>query len=303
MANTKFEVYLDTTLIGTYETNDKGEIRLYDLKPGTYTVKEIATDDGHIVNSVPQSIEIKADSKDSAVLIFLNDQKPYMRLVKLDSETMKPLANAIFKFKLIGGTFEKEYTTDENGEIKLDKLPQGSYTVTEVKAPDGYLIDDSQRIVKVDGNENATFVFTDTKKPSIKILKYDAYNKKYLAGATFRIAKIEDGSNYLDRVTDTNGCIEIADLEPGVYSVKEVNAPSGYVLNTTEYHVELFGGKESQLVVINEEMPSLKIIKTDALTGKPLAGVGFLVKKAEGEKENMVVTDENGEAVLSHLEP
>ena len=149
MANTKFEVYLDTTLIGTYETNDKGEIRLYDLKPGTYTVKEIATDDGHIVNSVTQSIEIKADSKDSAVLIFLNDQKPYMRLVKLDSETMKPLVNAVFKFKLIGGTFEKEYTTDENGEIKFDKLMQGSYTVTEVKAPDGYLIDKSQRIVKI----------------------------------------------------------------------------------------------------------------------------------------------------------
>lgn len=303
LANIKFEVYLDTTLIGTYETNDKGEIRLYDLKPGTYTVKEIAADDEHIVNSVPQSIEIKADSKDSAVLIFLNDQKPYMRLVKLDSETMKPLANAVFKFKLIGGTFEKEYTTDENGEIKLDKLPQGSYIVTEVKAPDGYLIDDSQRIVKVDGNENATFVFTDTKKPSIKILKYDAYNKKYLAGATIKIAKIEDGSNYLDRVTDTNGCIEIADLEPGVYSVKEIEAPSGYVLNTTEYHIELFGGKESQLVVVNEEKPSLKIVKKDALTGEPIAGVGFLVKKAEGEKENTVVTDENGEAVLSHLEP
>lgn len=303
MADTKFEVYLDTTLIGTYITNSKGEILLYDLKTGTYTVKEVATDDDHIVNSTPQSIEITKDSGDSALLVFLNDQKPYMRLVKLDSETMEPLPNAVFKFKKVGGTFEKEYTTNENGEIRLDNLETGSYTVTEVKAPNGYLIDDAERIVKVDGNEYATFVFTNTEKPSIKILKYDAYKDKYLAGATFRIAKIEDGSNYLDRVTDIAGQIVIDNLEPGVYSVKEIEAPSGYVLNETEYHVELFGGKHSQLVVINEEKPSLKIVKTDALTDEPIAGVGFLVKHAEGSTENTVVTDENGEAYLEHLAP
>ena len=302
MADTKFEVYLDTTLIGTYITNMNGEILLHDLKPGTYTAKEIASDDGHIVNSTPQSIEITEDSGERAILIFLNDQKPYLRLVKLDADTMQPLANAVFKFKKVGGSFEKEYTTDETGEVRLDNLSAGAYTVTEVKAPDGYLIDDAERIVQVNGNEFATFVFTDTKKPSLKILKYDAYNNKYLSGAAFRIAKIEDGSNYLDRITDTNGSIEIDNLEPGVYSVKEIEAPSGYVLNSTEYHVELFGGKQSQLVVVNEEKPSLKIIKTDALTGEPLAGVGFLVKKAEGETENTVVTDENGEAVLTHLD-
>lgn len=302
MANTKFEVYLDTTLIGTYVTDSKGEIMLHDLKPGTYTVKEIAADEGHIVNSTPQSIEITKDSGERAILVFLNDQKPYLRLVKLDADTMQTLANAVFKFKKVGGSFEKEYTTNENGEVRLDNLEPGAYTVTEVKAPDGYLIDDAERIVQVNGNKYATFVFTDTKKPSLKVLKYDAYNNKYLAGAAFRIAKIEDGSNYLDRITDTNGSIEIDNLEPGVYSVKETEAPSGYVLNNTEYHVELFGGKQSQLVVVNEEKPSLKIVKTDALTGEPLAGVGFMVKKAEGETENTVVTDENGEAVLTHID-
>ena len=303
MAGTSFEVYLDTTLIGTYTTDGNGIIELFDLQPGTYTVKEIATDEDHIVNSTPQSTEIKEDSLDSAVLVFLNDQKPYMRLVKLDSQTMKPLVNAVFKFKQVGGTFEKEYTTDQNGEIKLDRLDEGTYTVTEVKAPDGYLIDDAERTVKIEGNEYATFVFTDTKKPSIRVIKYDKYNDKYLSGATFRIAKIEDGSNYLDRITDTDGNIVIDNLEPGVYSVKEIKAPTNYVLNETEYHVELFAGKESQVVVLNEEKSSLKIVKTDAETGKPIAGVGFLVRLADGSTENTVVTDQNGEALLSHLNP
>ena len=202
-----------------------------------------------------------------------------------------------------GGTYEKEYTTDKNGEIKLDRLDKGTYTVTEIKAPDGYLIDNAERIVKIDGNEYATFVFTNTKKPSIKVVKYDKYNDKYLSGATFRIAKIEDGSNYLDRITNMDGNIVIDNLDPGVYSVKEIKAPTNYVLNETEYHVELFAGKESQVVVLNEEKPSLKIVKTDAKTGKPIAGVGFLVRLADGSTENTVVTDENGEALLSHLNP
>lgn len=113
------------------------------------------------------------------------------------------------------------------------------------------------------------------------MVKYDAENDSYLAGATFRIAKIEDGSHYLDRVTDTNGRISISDLEPGVYSVKEIAAPSGYVLNDTEYHVELFPGKDSTLVVNNEKKPNLKIVKTDAVTGAPLSGVTFTVNKAD----------------------
>ena len=133
MANVRFEVYRDTLLIGTYDTNAAGEILLYDLELGTYTVKEIAADEGHIVNSTPQSVEITENSGERAILVFLNDQKPYLRLVKLDSDSMKPLANAVFKFEQVGGTFEKEYTTNENGEVRLDNLSTGAYTVTEVK--------------------------------------------------------------------------------------------------------------------------------------------------------------------------
>ena len=303
MAGTTFEVYRDAELIGTYTTDENGQINLSNLKPGTYLVKEVATDDNHVVNSTPQQIEIKEDSQDTAVLVFLNQQKPYIRLVKLGSETMQPLANAKFLIKQIGGSFSKEYTTDENGEIKLEKLSGGAYTVQELKAPDGYLIDDSIRTIQLNPDEYATFVFTDTKKPSIKIVKYDPVKDIYLPGASFRIARIEDGSRYLDRVTDSKGEIVIDNLEPGMYSVKEIAAPSGYVVNEMEYHVELFGGKQSQLVVINEHKPSLKIVKTDANTDKPIPGTKFTVKKADGETISTVVTDENGEVVMDNMEP
>lgn len=68
-------------------------------------------------------------------------------------------------------------------------------------------------------------------------------------------------------MTDANGEINIEDLEPGVYSVQETKAPEGYVIDPTEYHVELFPGQVSELVVSNDRKPNLEIVKTDAVTG------------------------------------
>lgn len=297
-----FEVYRDTVLIGSFSTDEMGQIRLTDLQPGTYLVKEVSTSAGYVLDSTPQQIELTAGGG-IKTLTFFNTVKPGIHIIKVDSRTMEPLANVKFRISLVGGTFSKEYVTDKNGEIDLTALEPGAYTVEEITAPNGYLMDDDKRIIQINAGENARFVFTNTEKPVLSVVKYDAENDSYLAGATFRIAKIEDGSHYLDRVTDTNGHISISDLEPGVYSVKEIAAPSGYVLNGTEYHVELFPGKDSTLVVNNEKKPNLKIVKNDAVTGAPLSGVTFTVNKADSSTLTTVKTDANGEALLTALDP
>lgn len=297
-----FEVYRDTVLIGSFSTDEMGQIRLTDLQPGTYLVKEVSTSAGYVLDSTPQQIELTAGGG-IKTLTFFNTVKPGIHIIKVDSRTMEPLANVKFRISLVGGTFSKEYVTDKNGEIDLTALEPGAYTVEEITAPNGYLMDEAKRIIQINAGENARFVFTNTEKPVLSVVKYDAENDSYLAGATFRIAKIEDGSHYLDRVTDTNGRISISDLEPGVYSVKEIAAPSGYVLNGAEYHVELFPGKDSTLVVNNEKKPNLKIVKTDAVTGAPLSGVTFTVNKADSSTLTTVKTDANGEALLTALDP
>lgn len=297
-----FEVYRDTVLIGSFSTDEMGQIRLTDLQPGTYLVKEVSTSAGYVLDSTPQQIELTAGGG-IKTLTFFNTVKPGIHIIKVDSLTMEPLANVKFRISLVGGTFSKEYVTDKNGEIDLTALEPGAYTVEEITAPNGYLMDDDKRIIQINAGENARFVFTNTEKPVLSVVKYDAENDTYLAGATFRIAKIEDGSHYHDRVTDTNGRISISDLEPGVYSVKEIAAPSGYVLNDTEYHVELFPGKDSTLVVNNEKKPNLKIVKTDAVTGAPISGVTFTVNKADSSTLTTVKTGANGEALLTALDP
>ena len=303
LSGVTFEIYKDGELFDTKTTDGSGEILLYDLEPGTYLAKEISTDSSHVVNSTPQQIELKAGQQETQTLVFFNQLKPGIHLVKVDSQTLKSIPNVRFEFKQVGGSYRQEFLTDLNGEIDLSKLEPSAYEVRELEGPEGYLMDDSVRIVQINPDENANFVFTNTRKPSLVIVKYDSNTGEYLAGATFRIARIEDGTHYLDRVTGTDGRITLSDLEPGVWSVLELSAPSGYVKNETEFHVELFAGKESQLVVDNQAKPDLKIIKTDAVTGEPVEGVTFKIKMADGRTITTEASDENGEVFLEDMDP
>ena len=304
MSDVSFKVWKDGELLGTYPTDALGEILIPDLEPGTYVVQEVAGPNSHIVDPTPQQIELHAGDG-VRQLLFYNDEKPGMHLIKVDSENLnKVIPNVKFSIRGVDVTFgPKEFTTDQNGEIDLSELETGAYVVTEIAAPEGYLIDEASRTIQLVANSTAEFVFTDTKKPTLDLVKYDPNTGRYLAGATFRIAKIEDGTHYLDRVTDTQGRISVENLEPGIYSVQEIAAPSGYILNTTEYHVELFPGRTSELVVNNEKKPDLKIVKRDAITGQPVAGATYTIRKIDSSTLITETTDRNGEILLTEMDP
>ena len=302
MPDVSFEIWKDGELLGTYQTDALGEIVLVDQQPGTYLVKEVASDDEHIVDTTPQQVELHAGDGIKQ-LVFFNDRKPGIHLIKVDSADLsKPIANAKFEIKAVDGSYgPEEFTTDENGEIDLSKLPVGAYVVTELECP-GYVIDKAQRLIQLDGNENAQFVFTNTIKPSIQIVKLSSDGSR-LSGVTFRIAKIEDGSHYLDRTTNAQGEILISDLEPGVYSVKETATTADHILDLREYHVELFPGKTSTLVIENQKRPNLIVYKHDADTGEPVPNTVFLVEAADGHSVDEIKTDSSGKAELQNLLP
>ena len=302
MPDVTFEVWHDGDLFGEYTTNASGEIFLYDLEPGTYLVKEVATDDAHVVNSTPQQIELKAGETQTRELVFFNSLKPGIHLVKVDSVTMKSLPNVRFEFKLVGGSYRQEFTTDINGEIDLSKLTPGAYEVRELEAPEGYLVDDAVRVVQVNPDENANFVFTNTPKPALRLIKTSSDGTR-LGGVHFRIARIEDGTHYLDRITDQDGEINIAKLEPGVYSIKETATVADHILDLQEYHVELFPGQTSTITIENQKRPNLIVYKKDADTGKPIPDTVFTVRAADGHSVDEIKTDANGRATLSNLLP
>ena len=303
MANVTFEIFRDGVSLGKYQTDEFGEILLTNVTPGTYRAVEVNTgSDGHILDTTPQEVELSAGDG-IRELLFFNDVKPGLKLVKVDStDPSKVIPNAVFEIKSVKGDYgPEEFVTDQNGEIDLSKLPTGAYVVTE-KSCNGYVIDDAQRIIQLDPNEDAQFVFTNTIKPSLEIIKTSSDGSR-LKNVSFRISRIEDGTHYLDRTTNEQGEILISDLEPGVYSVKETATDSSHILDLREYHVELFPGKVSTLTIENQKRPNLTVYKHDADTGEPIADTVFEVRAADGHSVDQIKTDKDGKAELRNLLP
>lgn len=303
MPDVTFEVWRDGVSLGTFRTDEFGEILLTDVEPGTYRAVEVDTgSDGHILNTTPQEVELEAGDGIKE-LMFFNDVKPGLRLVKVDSaDPSKVIPNVLFEIKSVAGDYgPEEFRTDENGEIVLSKLPAGAYVVTELSCP-GYVIDEAQRIIQLDPNEDAQFVFTNSIKPSLQIIKLSS-DGSTLKGVTFRIAKIEDGTHYLDRTTNKNGEILVSDLEPGVYSVRETSTVSDHIIDLREYKVELFPGKTSTLVIENQIRPNLYVYKHDADTGEPIPDTVFIVRAADGHSVDEIRTGTDGRAELKNLLP
>ena len=303
MPDVTFEIFRDSVSLGKFRTDEFGEILLTDAAPGTYRAVEMDTgSDGHILDTTPQEVELSAGDGIKE-LLFFNDVKPGIRLIKVDStDPSKVIPNAVFEIKSVAGDYgPQEFVTDQNGEIDLSKLPTGAYVVTE-KACEGYIIDQAQRIIQLDPNEDAQFVFTNTIKPSLQIIKTSSDGSR-LKNVHFRIAKIEDGTHYLDRTTNEQGEILIADLEPGVYSVRETATDSSHILDLREYHMELFAGRTSTLTIENQKRPNLIVYKHDADTGEPIANTVFEVRAADGHSVDQIKTDSEGKAELKNLLP
>ena len=303
MPNVSFEIFRDAESLGIFQTDEFGQILLTNCQPGTYRVEERNTGgDSHVLDTTPQEVELEAGDgiKD---LVFFNDRLPGIHLVKVDSSDLsQPIANARFRFEAVDGSFgPEEYTTSEDGTIDLSKLPVGTYVVTELECP-GYVVDDAQRIIHLDGGDQAQFVFTNSKLPSLHLYKESADGTP-LGGVTYRLSKIEDGSRYLDRITSSTGEITWDGLEPGVYSLQEVTTVSDHILDPTEYHVQLFPGKDATICLQNDKRPNLTIWKHDADTGAPVPGTVFLVKGADGHSVAEVTTGPDGSATVSNLMP
>lgn len=303
LSGATFEIYKDAELFDTKTTPESGEIDLYDLEPGTYLVKEVSVGDTHIVDTTPQQIELKAGQTATQELVFFNDLRPGIHLIKVDSADLsKPIVNAKFRLEAVDGSWGPvEMTTLEDGTIDLSKLPAGAAVVTELSCP-GYVIDDAQRIIELKPNEDAQFVFTNSKLPSLHLLKTSSDGSP-LEGVSFRLAKIEDGSHYLDRITSSTGEILWEGLEPGVYSLVETATKNDHIIDLKEHHVELFPGKTSEIVLENHKRPNLYVYKNDADDGTAIENTVFIVRAADGHSVDEIKTDGTGRAELKNLLP
>lgn len=285
--------------VAQLETGRNGYITVTDLDPGWYTVKETKAPLGYILDDTVKTVELKPDAP--AVVEFENQPLNGLHIKKIDSKTQAPLEGAKFRVSEKGGRLIGEYTTDNQGEIVIDDLQPGWYTIEETRAPDGYRLDNTPKDVEFVWGQFVTVEFTNELLSPIQIKKIDSETGAPLAGAKFRVTKT-NGEYVGDFSTSTDGFLNVPELEPGFYIVSETKAPEGYLLDNTPQTIEVKANVPTMVEFVNKRLPGLQVQKIDANTGEPLAGAKFRVEKSNGERMGDFVTNSAGFFVAPDLE-
>ena len=164
-------------------------------------------------------------------------QKYDLTVKKVDSTNPnKGLPGARFKVASENGTYSKEIVTGSDGTYTLSALDAGTYSVTELEAPEGYEIDNPgpQYVVLPNGSDTTvTVTFTDT--PEItgegSIRKVDADDPtKGLAGTVIEIIGVDNDftGTYVTGAGGYLTDIPWKDMPIGSYTATEVTPPEGY---------------------------------------------------------------------------
>lgn len=253
-------------------TNAKGQIIFDDLEIGNYYIQELNTLSGYIIDSKRYDIKVtnKGDIKEINIINYKEvvSKQNIAKLVikKYIYGTTTPIAGVEFNIRN-NNNFNITRITDSMGCIYLD-LPEGTYTIKETKTVDGFLIDNQEKdIILHASNIAQELIFTNKLSNGTFVLtKYDIDNKTKLENADFVLYNADTNLAIRSLTTDNNGTIHIS-LPYGNYSIKEVEAPSGYILNVQNQ--QNFSIKEDtpiiNLSMTNEKIP---IIPSTPQTGR-----------------------------------
>ena len=276
----------DTNLTsnGIFTTGADGKITITNVRPGNYVITEIKAPDGYLIDDPTRTITVT--SGDTQTIVFKDTKPGGLIIEKRDSVTKEPLAGATFKVTTSDGRFVAQdggatstnglYTTDANGQIHIVDLDPDTYVVTEVTAPDGYLMDAPSQTVKIEKNDTQTLTFYDTPLGGLTIVKVDSESGKRLEGAKIEVAKM-NGEIVGTYMTDKLGVIQLPDLDDGWYQLTEIKAPKGYLLDSTPQKVEVKKGETKTFEFENTASASMLIHKIDSVTRKGIQGVKFVV--------------------------
>lgn len=304
--------------LGRYTTGPDGTATIGDIAPGTYIIREVAAPIGYVLVTDPRQVTIP-DSATGALpplhLGTITNERAAGSVIfnKVDGDTGTGLAGAIFQVtNLDTGETVGQTTTNDTGWAEIDGLQPGNYRLEEIVAPDGYLRN----------AHSLDFTVTDASYGSaapmdlgtfenyhgrVRIEKVDD-NQDPVIGATFTLYDA-GGAELGAYTTDTAGAIEIYELVPGTYTLRETATQPGYELVSDPYNFTIPDSADGELPImrlgtaINQRRSGVAVVrKVDSETGVLLAGAVFeLISGDTGELVATVTTDETGLASVSGL--
>ena len=288
---------------GKFVTDSAGAFTITDVAPGTtLIIKETRAKAGYILDDTPQTVKVK--SNEVTTLEFRNQPKGNLIIVKQDSVTKEPLEGVEFKITYAdgsyvdaeGGTLSSTglYRTDKAGKITISGI-SGTVVVTEIKTIPGYTIDENTRTqtVVVNPNDTQTLYFYNTPVGGLQIIKSDKDSGKRISGVKFEIRKM-NGEIIGTYTTDSDGVIYLPEAESGWYTVTELEAASGYLLDTTPHRIEVKDGQTATLEITNHKSSRILLHKVDKATGKGIYGAVFLLYDSNRNPIGEYVTDQDG---------
>ena len=288
---------------GKFVTDSAGTFIITDITPGTtLVIKETRAKTGYILDDTPQTVKVK--SNEVVTVEFRNAPKGNLIIVKQDSVTKEPLEGVEFKITYAdgsyvdaeGGTLSSTglYWTDKEGKISISGI-SGTIVATEVQTIPGYAIDENTRTqtVVVNPNDTQTLYFYNTPVGGLQIIKSDKDSGKRISGVKFEIRKM-NGEIIGTYTTDSDGVIYLPEAESGWYTVTELEAASGYLLDTTPHRIEVKDGQTATLEITNHKSSRILLHKVDKATGKGIYGAVFLLYDSNRNPIGEYVTDQDG---------
>ena len=261
--------YKKDELIGTYKTNKDGNIVVENLYLGKYYVKEIETDDDHVLDEKKHEFELKYKDQYTEVIsigLELNNKLKTgeLEFTKTDLTTGKVIPNTKLEIYTENDELIYEGITDEEGKIKIEKLPMGKYYIIETEAATGYRLSEEKVLfeVKENGEIVKANMTNEKKKGTLEFTKQDFSTSETLPNTLIEIYNEDDELVFSGR-TDENGKIIIEELEYGKYYILEKEAPEGYYLNEEKMYFEILEDGEIVKCTMTDEKVIVDVPNTE----------------------------------------
>lgn len=307
----------DDSKAGEITTGTDGAAVSLLLPAGDYYLKELRAPEGYEISA--DKLPVTVTDGDTAEVTaankrLLEPEKPEVKtgtvkIIKTDVEDNKTfLSGAVFSvYETSGGKKVGELLTGKDGTASLE-LPEGSYTIKETTAPEGYTLSTESVSLTLKAGETRELTLTNKKaepeKPgTLRVVKQDKDGGKKLRGAVFGIYNADTDKKIDEITTDKKGIAEL-ELPVGDYYLRELEAPDGYERSEKRINFSISADKTTEKTVKNvredsdEETGTLIIIKEDKETGEPLKNAVFGIYDRDGDKVDEVETGRDGTAEI-----
>ena len=299
---------VDNSFVGTYVTGEGGYLTdvPWDTMPiGSYEAEEVTPPEGFTkspdVNKCKQTFVW--DGKSDVSLVFENDSKVKIQLIKLD-DSNNPLPGAVFNIVKDGQIIGTE-ATSEDGSITVTDVEEGMYAFVEVSAPAPFAKLTEPVIAHVDqatinGGGTVTVSAADKKLPNLTVLKRDSQTGDVIPNTHFEIRGIHYGF-HTDVTTGPDGKAVLTAIPSDSYEVTEKSVPDPWVVGDEPTQtIWLEAGDDKELIFDNMKQPLLKIAKVEKGTNPAVyvPNTNFLIEAIDGDYRHDVTTGPDGTVEL-----